>query len=88
MWQHNIESLIYKLQFIFYLFVHQVSDIYQFYTQSNNLLMTEEEVEMAVQSEFSRGNTITAKHNYLSGHFSISILAAIVLVLFCKVCVV
>ncbi|CAO1426341.1 unnamed protein product [Diamesa serratosioi] len=64
---------------------NEVSDIYQFYTQSNNLLMTEEEVEMAVQSEFSCGNTITAKHNYLSGHFSISILAAIVLVLLCKV---
>lgn len=50
--------------------------------------MTEEEVEMAVQSEFSRGNTITANYNYLSGQFNISILAAIVLVLFCKVCVV
>ncbi|CAG9807706.1 unnamed protein product [Chironomus riparius] len=37
---------------------NEVSDIYQFYTQSNNLMMTEEEVEMAVQSEFSVGNRL------------------------------
>lgn len=49
-----------------YLINSQVSDIYQFYTQSNNVVMNEEEVEMAVQSEYSRA-AIDRSHLLLLG---------------------
>ncbi|CRL05848.1 CLUMA_CG018874, isoform A [Clunio marinus] len=52
---------------------NEVSDIYQFYTQSNSLMMGGEEVEMAVQSEFSHGVSIIIRGNLQSVSLSLVI---------------